>query len=344
MIASRFDRFRVSRLLVVSVVFGVFSGGCAGEREPAGASAAAAADLAPSRLVGENEYASEALARRSGALLIRMRVEQLRNPYWYAANGDKAAAEQFWDMEYWDRVLKTVVDEGYNAIMYLPEPWQGHMWQTFLIRHEEFSEARDYSPEQYDRLIEHVGRIFRRAHDLGIRNFLWSYFSVTTPAFSKAHGLDREMPLSDSVDYRHNLKEMGGHFGVRNELTRAFTEAAVAEVCRIYPHLDGLCGGMGEALPGRRSAWYREAIVPGLRRCGRSPVFIVDDWMLPREDFLADIVRDPPYANTWLSVKANGEVFTDPQPYPEALRLAREANMPVLFQVMNLEHRGQLPV
>jgi hypothetical protein len=325
------DVLRLLRRLLTLVAGAVGTAGCAAvaDAPDGGGGGAAALPAAP--------------AAAAAPLPVRMRVEQLRNPYWYAAHGDAAAAEQFWDMGYWDRALRTLADEGYNAILYLPEPWQGHMWQTFLIRHEEFPEARDYTPEQYDRLIAHVGKIFRRAHELGIKNFLWSYFSVTTPAFAKAHGLDAQMPLSASVDYRHTLKEMGPHFGVRNELTRAFTEAAVAEVCRTYPELDGLCGGMGEALPGRRSAWFREAVVPGLKRCGREPVFIIDDWMLPREDFLEDVVRDRPWPNTWLSVKANGEVFTDPQPYPEAVRWAREANVPVLLQVMNLNIEANFP-
>ena len=274
---------------------------------------------------------------------VRMRAEQLRNPYWYAANGQAEAARQFWDMAYWDGVLSTLAAEGYNAVLYVPEPWQGHAWQTFLIRHDEFPEARDMPPGEYDRVIAQVNRIFRRAHELGLKNFLWSYFSVTTPAYARAHGMDRELPVSESVDYRHNLPEMGFHFGVRNEATRAFTEAAVAEVFKTYGDLDGLCGGMGEALPGKRSTWFRESIVPGLKRCGRNPVFIVDDWMLPLQDFLDDIARPRVYENTWLSIKANGEVFTDPQPYPDALRWAREARMPVLVQVMNLNIEANFP-
>jgi hypothetical protein len=272
-----------------------------------------------------------------------MRAEQLCNPYWYAANGQREPAGQFWDMAYWDRVLTTLADEGYNAVLYLPEPWQGHAWQTFLIRHDQFPEARDMAPQEYDRVIAQVRRIFQRAHQLGLKNFLWSYFSVTTPAFARAHGLDGPMAVSEAVDYRHNLPEMGFHYGVRNEMTRAFTEAAVAEVFRTYEHLDGLCGGMGEALPGKRSTWYREAIVPGLRRCGRDPVFIVDDWMLPLKDFVDDIAVPRVYENTWLSIKSNGEVFTDPQVYPDALRWARAARMPVIVQVMNLNIEANFP-
>jgi len=71
---------------------------------------------------------------------------------------------------------------------------------------------------QSDKLIKHVAWLFERARALGLKNLLFSYFIVTTPAFAKAHGQDRELPVSDSVDFRHNLKSMGHHFGVRNEL------------------------------------------------------------------------------------------------------------------------------
>src|SRR5437867_4489156 len=121
---------------------------------------------------------------------LRVRAEQLRNPFWYDANGDRDAARDFWDMDSWERILATLAGEGYNAVLYMPEPWQQHAWQTFLIRHDEFPEARDVPLGQYDRLIAHVRRVFARAHGLGLRNFLWSYFSVTTPAFARAHGLD----------------------------------------------------------------------------------------------------------------------------------------------------------
>lgn len=273
---------------------------------------------------------------------VRMAAEQLRNPFWYAEHGGAEEARQFWDTGYWEGLLARLADDGYNAVLFMPEPWSHHAWQTFLIRHEEFPEARDYTDEQYAKLIGHVRWIFRRSRELGLQNFLWSYFVVTTPAFARAHGMDREMPVSATVDYRHNLKnEMGWHFGVRNELTRAFTAAAVAEVHRTYPELDGLCGGMGEALPGKRSAWFREAILPGLERSGRNPVFIVDDWMLPLDGFLQDIAGA--YPNTWLSIKANGEMFTDQKPYPDAVRWAEECGVPVLLQVMCLNLEANFP-
>ena len=277
--------------------------------------------------------------RREGILELRIGVETLRNPFWYEANGHAAEAQRFWDKNEWERLLRGWADENYTAILYWIEPWNKHAWQTFLIRHREFAEARDLTPEQYDKVIEQVNWIFRRAREHGLKNLLFTYSIVTTPAFAKAHALER-LPVSSSVDFRHTLADMGPHFGVRNERTRAFTEAAVAELFETYPELDGLSGAMGEAVPGKRSTWYREAIVPGLKRTGRNPIFLAASWMQPFDDFLTDMAPRDVYPNTWLSVHSNAEMFTDAKPYPAYARWLEQAGVPTVVEVMhhNIDH------
>jgi hypothetical protein len=285
-----------------------------------------------------------AAAPKTRGFELRMGVEQLRNPYWYEGHGQPEEARQFWDRGAWEQRLKAWSAEGYNAILYWVEPWTEHAWQTFLIRHTEMPEARELTPEQSDRIIRHVNWIFRRAHKLGLKNYLFSYFVVTTRAFARARGLDREMPPSPSVDHRHNMRgPMEFHFGVRNEATRAFTEAAVAELFRTYRDLDGLNGGMGEALPGKRSAWFREAIAPGLKRLPRRPHFIVMNWMLPLDEFIEEIAPAEVYDNSWVSVLANGEIFTDARPYPTALRWAEKAGVPNLLEIVRHNFEAGLP-
>jgi hypothetical protein len=154
--------------------------------------------------------------------------------------------------------------------------------------------------------------IFKRAHQLGLKHYLFTYQIVTTSAFAAAHGMAIEMPESDTVDWRHNLKHtMGAQYGIRNELTRAYTEAAIAEVFNVYKDLDGLSGGMAEALPGKRSTWFLEAVAPGLKRSGRNRVFQMMNWMLPLDEFIDDIVAKQVYDNLWVSVMHNGETLTD---------------------------------
>jgi hypothetical protein len=276
------------------------------------------------------------------SLELRMGVAILRNPFWYAAEGHESEARAFWDKQEWDRMLRGWAAEDYNALLYWIEPWNRHAWPTFLVRHEKYPEARELSAEEYDRIIAHVNWIFHRAHELGLKNFLFTYSIVTTPAFMKAHGLEN-LPVSATVDFRHTLKEMGPHFGVRNELTQAFTAAAVAEVFALYPELDGLHGAMGEAVPGKRSSWYREAIVPGLKASGRKPMFLVANWMQRLEDFVSDVSPPEVYGNTWLSLHANAEMFTDAKPYPTYVRWLEQGRLPTVVEVMRTNFENGFP-
>jgi hypothetical protein len=274
---------------------------------------------------------------------VRIGVETLRHPYWYAEQGLTAEADQFWDRAHWDRVLTGWAAEGYTHLVYWVEPWNRHAWQTFLIRHREHPEARDLSEEQVEKVIEQVRWLFGRAHEAGLKNLLFSYFIVTTPAFAKAHGHDRELPVSETVDFRHNLSHMGHHYGVRDEATRAFTEAALAELFATYPDLDGLYGAMGEAVPGKRSTWYTEAVVPGLARSGREPVFLVSSWMQPLDDFYERMAPPEVYGRTWLAVHSNAEVFTDARPYPTYVRWLERAHVPAVVEVMHHNFEAGFP-
>jgi hypothetical protein len=293
----------------------------------------------------ESNPSAKKKAAANSPLELRMGVEQLRNPYWYEKHGQPAEARNFWDRDTWEKELKGWADDGYNAILYWPEPWVETSWPAFLIRNKEFPEARELTPEQADKVVEHMRWVFRRAHELGLKNYMFAYHVVTTLPFAKAHGLDRDLPVSATVDFRHNMKgQMGPMFGVRNETTRAFTEAAIAELFRTYADLDGLDGGLGEALPGKRSTWYKEAVAPGLKRSGRRPHSIVMNWMLPLDDFVADVAPREVYDNTWASVHANVEMFTDARPYPMALRWAERAGVPIVFELVHHNHEAGFPV
>src|SRR5262245_44395859 len=130
------------------------------------------------------------------ALEMRVCVEQLRNPYWYEDHGQPDEVRAFWDRAHWGRVLKAWADDGYNAVLYWPEPWTETAWPSFLIGHAKFPEARELTPEQAGRITGHVRWVFAKAHELGLKNFLFDYQAVTTRAFARARGLDRELPVS----------------------------------------------------------------------------------------------------------------------------------------------------
>src|SRR5262249_39899624 len=72
---------------------------------------------------------------KAATLEVRMCVEQLRNPFWYEIKGHKDEVKEFWDRKHWEQILKARVDDGYNAVLYWPEPWTETAWPAFLVPH-----------------------------------------------------------------------------------------------------------------------------------------------------------------------------------------------------------------
>lgn len=224
------------------------------------------------------------------------------------------AWQDYWDKSHWDKVLSRWSGEGYNMIGWI-HAWAGNpAWQSFVLKFKEFPEAQTLAPDTSKKMIEHLTWLFRRAKELGMKNFLYTCLIHYSEGFAKAHGLAKTA-------------------GIRNELTRAYTEAAVAEVFPLYPDLDGLLLDVGEELPGDRTSFYKEAVVPGLRRCGRKPLMIVMNWQIPVDSFVEHI--KPAYENTWLCMHAfNLEVITDTKPYPYAVEWAERVGLPTIMGIL----------
>lgn len=236
----------------------------------------------------------------------------------------------FWDKDNWEKYLTLWSREGYNTVFWMG-PNELMSGDQLLVRFEEFPEARQLTPEESERTIAHVKWLFRRAKELGMKNFLYACFIYWTKAFGIAHGLNKPMPASPTVtpEYSGNTNA-----GVRNELTRRYTEALIAEICKTYENLDGFYGPMGELVPGDRSTYYKEAVVPGLKRSGRRLLFIVHQWQTPLEDYVKNIAPKEVYENTWLGWHAwNGEQITDPQPYPDLVGWAGTTRLPTVATV-----------
>lgn len=245
-------------------------------------------------------------------------------------------SRSFWDRAGWETCLARWSTEGYNAVVWLGPNEFGAacVGDHILMRHDEFPEARELSPEQNDTIIMQMQWLFRRARELGMRNFLYTHCIWVTPAFARTHGLDQPMPVSETVSPNHNQKYgpfLSPNCGVRNELTRQYTEAVFAEAPRLYPELDGFYAGIGECLPGERTTWFREAIAPGLRRCGRKPLFIALQWQCTLEGFLENVCPPEIYENTWLGYHAyNSEQITDAKPYPGLVEWMETTELPTV--------------
>src|SRR5262245_55733785 len=87
-------------------------------------------------------WTKEQQPAKAATLEVRMCVEQLRNPFWYETKGQKDEVKEFWDRRHWEQILKAWADDGYNAVLYWPEPWTETAWPAFLIPHAKFPEAR----------------------------------------------------------------------------------------------------------------------------------------------------------------------------------------------------------
>jgi hypothetical protein len=245
----------------------------------------------------------------------------------------------FWDREAWDARLSRWSAEGYNAVVWLGPNEFGAacVGDHILLRHEEFPEARELPPEQSETIIAEMKWLFQQAKELGLRNFLYTLCIWVTPAFARAHEIDQPMPVSETVSKFHNGSYgpyVSPNCGVRNELTRKYTEAAFAEMARLYEDLDGFYAGIGECLPGERTSWFREAIAPGLRRCGRKPLVIAHQWQCTLDAYMTNVVRHDVYDNVWLGYHAyNSEQITDAKPYPGLVEWMETTDLPTVAAI-----------
>jgi hypothetical protein len=245
----------------------------------------------------------------------------------------------FWDKGYWDEYLPQLKREGFNTVVW----WGQNELQTgphVLLRFKEFPEARELAPKENERIVEQMKWLLRRSKELGMKNFLYPILIAWTDAFGKAHGLEEQVPVSPTVHIFHKVGYMGGgvgveyNIGIRNDLTRAYVESMFAEVIQTYSDLDGFYGPMGEAVPGDKSTYFKEAVVPGLKRSGRKPLFIVHQWQIPLADWMKNIRPKDVYDNTWLGFHAyNSEQITDAKPYPSLVKWAETTGLPTVAAV-----------
>jgi alpha-beta hydrolase superfamily lysophospholipase len=245
-----------------------------------------------------------------------------------------------------DAMMRRYRDEGFNVMMWFNTgELSGIDGSHALIRHKQFPEARELTPEANEKKIGELKWLFAQAKRYGMRNFLYFNLLQYTPAFARAHGLDKPLPVSPTVHpFQHG--GYGGsaqrtNLGVRTDLTRAYTEAVFREFVETYDDLDGFYGCMGETVPGKRSSFFREAIAPALKSARRHLPIIVHQWQVPLPDYLEDIAPREAYDNTWLGYHAyNSEQITDAQPYPGLVMWARTTGLPTVAALYpaNIKH------
>lgn len=246
----------------------------------------------------------------------------------------------FWDRDLWNRLIVGWSEEGYNAVVWYG-PNEFTNGEQLLVRHVEFPEARELSRGECERRIAQMQWLFHRARELGLKNVLLTQHIFFTKAFAKAHGLDEPMPVSPTVGEWHNKgypdfwrEGKVYNCAVRTEITRSYTEAVYTELLQTYPNLDGFYGYNGEPVPGNRSTFFKEAILPGLKRSGRKPLFIVSQWQTPLENYIESIVSPDIYENIWLGFHGyNSENITDAKPYPGVVEWSEKTGLPTVVDI-----------
>jgi hypothetical protein len=113
--------------------------------------------------------------------------------FMFDARKDRRYDGDFWDRSRWDHYLTLWSSEGYNAVFWYG-PNELMTGDQVLVRFKEFPEAREIPDDLSEKIIGQVKWLFRRAKELGMRNFLYGDFVHYTRAFEVAHGLDK--PIS----------------------------------------------------------------------------------------------------------------------------------------------------
>src|SRR6185369_4541665 len=138
--------------------------------------------------------------------------------FMFDARKDHRYDGDFWDRERWNKYLSLWSKEGYNAIFWYG-PNELMTGDQVLASFKEFPEARELPVEQSDKIIAQVKWLFRRAKELGMKNYLYGDFIRYTRTFEKAHGLDKPMAKGPDVYWVYR-DQLDYHCGVRNEVTR----------------------------------------------------------------------------------------------------------------------------
>jgi hypothetical protein len=196
------------------------------------------------KLLGTAGLAFGSAAFESGGLAVAQKARPAaRAPFEFRSilASFNIAPELAFDRERWAASLKRYAVEGYNTVVWRG-PCELSTGHHRLLRFQQFSEARELSPQANEQCIERMKWLFRTAKQHGLRNILYTTNIYYTGAFAKAHGLDRQLPVSPSVTPSHNRKSGSNDYmngGVRNEITSRYTEWLFAEFPRSYEDLDG---------------------------------------------------------------------------------------------------------
>jgi hypothetical protein len=227
----------------------------------------------------------------------------------YMSDEDQKNSAWFFDLEYWDRFLRMMARERYNALTF----WSSHPYDQ-MVRLEKYPEATTLSKEQLDKNIAHFHKIFQLAKNYGVDTYLVTWNIHMSEGFRKAHN------LNDGQD---------------SPLIRDYQKECIKELLREYPEMTGLGTCPGENMPMSAVAnaeWIRDVYLDTLAKTGRKIPFIYRYWgARPKET--ADMLLKEKYpGEILLDIKFNGEhMYSSTKPHPEEMGWLTQPDRPYKF-------------
>jgi len=228
---------------------------------------------------------------------VYMSEEDLKNSAW------------FYDLEYWDRFMRTMAYDRYNTLTF----WSSHPYDQ-MVRLKKYPEATTLSQDRLDKNIVFFHKLFQMAKNYGLDTYFVTWNIHMSPGFKAAHKVE------DGQD---------------SALIRDYQKERIRELLREYPELTGLGTCPGENMPMSAAAnaeWIRDVYLDTLAKTGRKTPFIYRYWgARPKET--AEMLAKAKYpGEILLDIKFNGEhMYSSTKPHPEEMRWLTQAQRPYKF-------------
>lgn len=194
------------------------------------------------------------LRSKSAAPFLHVRAMKFNLPLkgtGYMAKEDEQNNAWFYDLEYWDRFMRTMAYNRYNALTF----WSAHPYDQ-IVRLKKYPEATTLPQDQLDKNIAHFHKLFQMAKSYGLDTYLVTWNIHSSAGFQAAH------QIKDGQD---------------SPLIRDYQKECIKELLREYPELTGMGTCPGEKMRMSAAAnaeWIRDVYLDTLAATGRKMPFI----------------------------------------------------------------------
>jgi hypothetical protein len=224
----------------------------------------------------------------------------------YMSDEDLKNSAWFYDLEYWDRFMRAMAYNRYNALTL----WCSHPYDH-MLRLAKYPEATTLSHDRLDKNIVFFHKLFQMAKNYGLDTYIVTWNIHMSPGFRKAHH------VQDGQD---------------SPLIRDYQKECIRELLREYPELTGLGTCPGENMPMSAAAnaeWIRDVYLDTLARTGRKMPFIYRYWGARPKETAAMLAKANYPGKILLDIKFNGEhMYSSSKPHPEEMRWLTQTPRP----------------